>query len=575
MAGLPEVIGLLYRADWTRLSLSAELRSETDREPLPLPRPSREERSRWFRSWPMQRQENGRYVGRGALLIGRGGRWRLECSLPGRGAEGEAAEGNDGEHDWSWRPPETGGPPPLPVKVGGAYPPVPELLCPSSLLGGYTLEVLGPVTVAGRDAIAVAATPRRDVLGSGSAERSYDRIEVAVDAELGILLRRIETSGGELVTPTELTDVTMNPPEAADPARFAPPPGSHRAETLEENQRDQRERLSGPGWAAADLAASGLGALIRHAPHLLGHGAAGEQPEAMPSPDPAPLEPADGSPPPDEVLDLLYRSGEPRDLGATARQWLDLAALAAPAPEGFRAAGRGGFVDLFDAITPEMHVARTEARLRVSGPDRYRLDFSSRPRRIDSTTIACDGERRWRVYPDGTMVGPAAPLRDNIAFLADSCWLLRRRLSGGAELTYRDRPARQLHVTPSPGDAEVAPGPLMTFTTDTIVDAPTEAIVDAETGCLLRLISYAGDTLAIWSELYDISTEPADPDEFRVHVPPGTRIVEETGNLITDAVAVMPGVKGTAARAAAEAVNRTAGAVSAARSFLDDLRGHR
>ena len=42
-------------------------------------------------------------------------------------------------------------------------------------------------------------------------------------------------------------------------------------------------------------------------------------------------------------------------------------------------------------------------------------------------------------------------------------------------------------------------------------------------------------------------------------------------NLIADAVAVMPGVKGTAA----EAVNRTVGAVSAARSFLDDLRGHR
>jgi outer membrane lipoprotein-sorting protein len=572
MAGLPEVIGLLYRADWTRLSLSAELRSETDREPLPLPRPSREERSRWFRAWPMQRQDNGRYVGRGALLIGPGGRWRLECSVPGRSAGGEAAEGNDGERGWSWRPPETGGPPPLPVKVGGAYPPVPELLCPSSLLGGYTLEVLGPVAVAGRDAIAVAAAPRRDVLGSGSAERSYDLIEVAVDAELGILLRRIETSGGELVTLTELTDVTMNLPEAADAARFAPPPGSHRAETLGENRR---EPLSGPGWAAADLAAGGLGALIRHAPHLLGHGATGEQPEAMPSPDPAPLEPADGSPPPDEVLDLLYRSGEPRDLGATARRWLDLVAMAVPAPEGFRAAGRGGFGDLLDAMTPGMSVARTEARLRVSGPDRYRLDFSSRPRRIDFTTIACDGERRWRVYPDRIMVGPAAPLRDDITFLADSCWLLHRRLSGGAELTYRGRPARQLHVTPVPGDAEVAPGPLMTFTTETIVDAPTDAIVDAETGCLLRLISYAGDTLVIWSELDDISTEPADPDEFRVHVPPGTRIVEETGNLIADAAAVIPGVKGTAARAAAEAVNRTTGAVSAARSFLDDLRGHR
>jgi len=289
MARLPEVIGLLYRADWTRLSLSAELRSETDREPLP--RLSREGRSRYYRAWPAQRQDNGRYVGGGALLIGPGGRWRLECPVPGLGAGGEAAEGNDGERGWSWRAPEMGGPPSLPVKVDGAYPPPPELFCPSCLLGGFTLEVLGPVTVAGRDAIAVAATPRRDVLGSGSAERPYDRIEVAVDAELGILLRRIETSGGELVTLTELTDVTMNPPEAADPARFAPPPGSHRSESPGENRA---ETPSGPVWAAMDLAASGLGALIRHVPHLLGHGAAGEQPEAMPSPDPAPLESADG-----------------------------------------------------------------------------------------------------------------------------------------------------------------------------------------------------------------------------------------------------------------------------------------
>jgi hypothetical protein len=51
--------------------------------------------------------------------------------------------------------------------------------------------------------------------------------------------------------------------------------------------------------------------------------------------------------------------------------------------------------------------------------------------------------------------------------------------------------------------------------------------------------------------------------------------VGETGNLIAAAAAAIPGVKGTAARAATEAVNRTVGAVSAARSFLDDLRGHR
>jgi hypothetical protein len=163
MTGLPDLIGLLYRADWTRLSLSAELRAEYGQEPLPPspppPLPRRKYRSRWYRDWPGQRQDNGRYVGHGALLIGPGGRWRLVCPDPGRGAGGEAAEGNDGEHVWSWRPLEMGGPPPLPVKENGAYLPVPELLCPSGLLGGYTLEELGPVTVAGRDAIAVAATP--------------------------------------------------------------------------------------------------------------------------------------------------------------------------------------------------------------------------------------------------------------------------------------------------------------------------------------------------------------------------------------------------------------------------------
>ena len=67
-----------------------------------------------------------------------------------------------------------------------------------------------------------------------------------MDAELGILLRRIETSGGELVTLTELTDVTMNPPEAADPARFAPPPGSHLGETTGEKPGESSAVLAGP-----------------------------------------------------------------------------------------------------------------------------------------------------------------------------------------------------------------------------------------------------------------------------------------------------------------------------------------
>jgi hypothetical protein len=484
MAGLPNVIGLLYRADWTRLSLSAEVRSETDRNLLPRlsrdesshwyrPRPAQtkeEEWSRWHRAWPAQQQDDGRYSWRGTLLIGPAGRWRLEGSVSGQGAGGEAAEGHDGERGWSWRASATGGPPPLPVEVDGAHPPVPELLCPSRLLGGYTLEELGPVIVAGRDAIAVAAMPRRDVLSAGSGHRSHDRVEVAVDAELGILLRRIETSGGEFVTLTELTDVTMNPPEAADPARFAPPLGSHRSET-------PGKTVSGNIWATTDLVAGGIDVLIRHAPHRPGRGATGEQPEAMPSPDPAPLGPADASPPPDEVLDLLYRSGEPRDLGATMRGWHDQAPMAVWMSQSIRTSGSGGYADLVDTMARGAKVLRTDTRLRVSGPDRYRLDFSSpRPGRDASTTIACDGERRWQVHQDWIQVGPAAPLGTPTSFLADACWLLRSRLSGGTELTYRGRPARQLRVTrgPSGGELFLRP-PAMFF--------PADAIVDAETGC--------------------------------------------------------------------------------------------
>jgi len=72
---------------------------------------------------------------------------------------------------------------------------------------------------------------------------------------------------------------------------------------------------------------------------------------------------------------------------------------------------------------------------------------------------------------------------------------------------------------------------------------PADAIVDAETGCLLRLIAYVGEAPAEWWELDDVTTEPgdtADPAGFRPHIPPGTRIVEESGNPLIDATMGRP-----------------------------------
>jgi outer membrane lipoprotein-sorting protein len=366
-----------------------------------------------------------------------------------------------------------------------------------------------------------------------------------------------------LLTVTELTNVTLDPPEAADPARFTAPPGSR-------NPDQPGEASNGPDGKTKnvmDLAASGLGALIKHAPHLPGHRADPEPAEtAMPSPDPDALAAEDGSASGD-LLYLLYRTGEPRDLSATMHEWRDGAVVMARMAQIIRDFGAGGFGSLFEAVPATKIVTCAEARFRSSGPDRYRVDYTRNDDRRGARVIACDGERRWRVYQDQTLTSPAAPLQAPVAHLVDTSWLLRCRLSADLDITYRGRRARQLRVTSATGAAFLDVGLSAFF--------PADAIVDAETGCLLRLISYVGDAPAAWWELDDISTEPIDPDDFRVDVPPGTRVIEETGNPFTDYAAVMPGLAGTAARTAVEAVSRTHSAVSAARSFLDDLRGGR
>jgi outer membrane lipoprotein-sorting protein len=559
VADLPEVIGLLHRADWTRLSLSAEVRFECDRDLLHSRMSARV--PAFYRNIGTRARTRVRSSpsGRAALLIAPGARYRLE-----RQGEDELIQGSDGQRRWiSWWPRSSDRPP---VEAAfGHDRPVPGLFGPQDLLDGHVVEVLGPVTVGGRDAIAITATPR-----AGQPLQLHDRIEAAVDAELGIVLRREETFEGQLLTLTELTNVTLNPPEAADPARYTAPPGSR-------NPDEPGEAAGGPDGKTKnvmDLAAGGLGALIKHAPHFPVH-RADPEPEpaeaAMPSPDPDVLAAEDGSAS-DDLLYLLYRTGEPRDLAASMHEWRDGAVMMARLAQTIRDFGAGGFGSLIEAMPSAKTVIRADARFRISGPDRYRVDYTRRDDRRAARMIACDGERRWHVYQDRTVTAPAAPLRGPVAHLVDTSWLLRCRLSGALDITYRGRRARQLRVTGAAG-AEFPGAEFVDF--GSMLFFPVDAIVDAETGCLLRLISFVGDAPAAWWELDDISTEPGDPDDFRIAAPPGTRVVEETGNPFADYTATMPGLAGTAARTAVEAVSRTHSAVSAARSFLDDLRGQR
>ena len=254
--------------------------------------------------------------------------------------------------------------------------------------------------------------------------------------------------------------------------------------------------------------------------------------------------------------------------GAAVRRWNDTKAVWGQVPGTFRAAGHGGVGYLLDTVTRNETVTLTAGQLRIGGPELYYLDYSSWQGSPGPLVMACDGEQYWGIHENRARVGPARPMAGDIASLVGSSWLLGKRLSGGVEITYHGRRGYHLRVTR--GDGAAHEGPTMFY--------PADAIVDAETGCLLRLIAYDGDAPAEWWELDDVTTEPgdtADPAGFRPHIPPGTRVVEETGNPITDYTAAIPGPAGTATRIAFETVHRTAGAVSAARSFLDDLRGRR
>jgi outer membrane lipoprotein-sorting protein len=581
MADLQDVIGLLYRADWTRLNVSADVRSESDQDLL-MSR-VRAMRPPWVSmgfarrfkvdeasstlTWEeaLSEEERRYHTWDTRLLIAPGGRYRQEDldEPPGQ------VTGSDGESSWVWQPQDRARPDP-PVDLGHK-PPLDQMFRPSWLLNGFTLEVQGPVTACGRDAIAVVATPRTstDLMPRLRATHLADRLEVIVDAELGFLLRCEEAFEGQRMGLTELTALVLDPQEAADDSRFAPPAGS---QIKQDVRQSPRETLSGPGSevakAFAGLASGALGASIRFAQHRSNRpdSSEGEPQAAMPLAEPG-VEPEGGPAPSDDLLYLLYRSGENPALTATLREWHDQSAMTARFRDSVHAAGGGGVGFLWDSLTAATRdepVTLTISRVGVSGRDKYRVDYlTPRSGRGRAKTIACDGEHHWVEHEDHILVGPANPLSRPIANLVEPEWLLECRLSGGAEVSYRGRRAYQLRA--AKGEDGRLASPLLFF--------PADVIVDAELGCLLRLIAFAGERPALWYELSDIGTDPVPAGEFRLDVPPGVRVVEETGNLFTDTAAVMPGVAGNVVRTAADVVRHTNDAVSAARSFLDDLLG--
>jgi hypothetical protein len=564
------LVALLYHADWTRLSLSADLREvrgdgwyypeppgEAGLSGWPGPPP-------WARPGPppdVPGQEPPAHERTSRLLIAPGGRYRLRT--PDDDGD-ETVRGCDGDRPWIlFSDKEDGGH----VRVFGAPDvPLPDLLRPSWLLSGFELVLEETAQVGGREAHRVVGRPRPIARSERGPGPWRDQVEAVIDAELGILLRCEQRFRGRMRRLRELRDVRFDPPEAADPGQFAPPPGGTAAESPD-------ALFTGPGWRAAKIAAgavaAGLGFAIRHAPHRPPQRPADED-AAMPRDEPETGgQPGQEQPVSGELISLLYRGGLAiQDVAAEVHEWADAGAAmeqarSAADAAGFFAAGipRPGY--LAGALSERVSDTHRVARIRIAAPDRYRIDYLSGGPKHRPRAIVCDGQRRWKVYQDRVAVGPAVPLPRKIAHLIDPSWLLQWQLSGGAEVTVGGRRGLRIRAVGSPGSHGPPSGFLL---------PPAEAVTDAELGILLRLTSYAGRRPAMRFELRDVSIPgaPADGD-FRLDVPPGMRTVTHSGSLL-DEVDAPEAVK-LAARTATGVVRQAGAAASAVSGFLDGLRG--
>jgi hypothetical protein len=331
-----ELVALLYRADWTTLSLSATVAWSRDRAvdwrllqrkladvrdlfgPLPtIGRPDLDNHPDDDDGPWRDREQH--------VLLAPGGRYRVED------ADGSPVSLGDGQHHWeihegtAERGPADGPP--------GA---LRGLVTPRWLIACYDLDITGPETVGGRAAIRVTGTPR--AVRPGRRAGLYDlldRVTVLVDAELGILLRSEQVFEGLSRDAAELRDLITDPDRAGEAGRFAPPPGA--AETEDDWQADHRP--DGAGWraagAAASLTASAMGFAVRHAPRHRGTGPATGRRAGQP---PAPHGPADPG-----LRRRAASVGRRRGRDAApGRRPRDHAAAAGRHPRPRRAVGGGG-----------------------------------------------------------------------------------------------------------------------------------------------------------------------------------------------------------------------------------------
>jgi hypothetical protein len=556
MADEPDLVALLYRADWTRLSLSAEVHEVED---LALRTEMLKPAHPWFPTviGDMTAGDWATHEYRARLRVAPVGRYRVDI-LPV-----ESADENPADRDRVLR-----------TRYGtrpGLPPPYPELLRPSRILNAFLLELTERIEIAGREALCVVATPAQGVWLAAESKRA-ERIEVIADAETGILLRFEEFFQGRSVQLRELIEVTFEPADEFQVPDDADDDG--------EDAGNQSAPFSGPQWKTARTAVRAfrtavntlgpvLGPAIKYAPapRRPGDSDDDDQEATMPATgkrfDPA----VSGSAPGNEVLHAFYRSGRAAFSG-TLHTWLDGVAFGEQARSWTDDHGWGGIGSLAGAVTDRVGSVHEVTRVMLAGDGRYRLEFLRSHRRNGPRAVVSDGIRRWREYNDRAIVGPPLQLAQEftlghgVAEMVDTAVLLASHVSNVEETAVGGRRGFALRVVADTPSSDVV---------SRLQDS--DLVVDAELGILLSMTRYAGDFPVMRCEFRDVAPLSADGREFALGIPPGFR-VEYSGGGLLDELDMPHPVRATI-RTAGSAAKAAESAVQATRGFLDSLRGRR
>jgi hypothetical protein len=570
----PDLVTLLYRADWTGLSLTANIHGMVDYDLL----------AKLDEGWhPPGLRAFDHYAATGVrnfhhrLFIAPGGRYHVEGD-----STDDEFKLSFGEHeqdeDPDDGPDEADDGAPIPWDDGESWLPPRywAILRPRRLLSGFTLTAGETTEYSGRAALRATVTSGSLVTfvaarTDWSLDRALDRIEVIVDAETGILLRREEIFNGRTLRLTELTEVRFGPLDPADAAKFG---AAAEAPDVEDPDSDGPSDAGSGGFAAGGRTAKSavntvgglLGAAIKHSPRRDSKRDADGPDAAMPQDDPFPADwnadsPGDdaddaGESISDELLRSLHRSGTASVTG-TLHVWTDIAQAADFAGSWTTRHGLAGIAAVVDAVGARVGTAYMAMRIRVSQGRRYRIDYEVNPGHRKPDAVVCDGEQRWREYSDRIAVGPAAAPVDHVTGpMIDASWLLQCKLSGETEMSLGGRRAFAIRI--SVDEYSHFSPPMFAH--------EAQAIVDAELGILLLLVALVGGKPFTRHEFRGVAPSPAsdadDAEAFRVEIPPGVRVVHQRGDLLDEID--MPDPVRTVVRSAGEAAG-------AARGFLDSI----